>query len=422
MSRMSSHFCLLLLIYPAALMGGTKEVKIETVPPGAQVEVNGSIVCTTPCELKVPSYYFGGKHSAFSSHGIQPIQLRLSNEGFAPKTYDITTGPLHWKNLYGNNLYDYYLVTSTAFTIRLDSIQDFVGNGSHPAELASTPASPPASGLEGMVHTAVPAVVRISGSHGSGSGFFVTSEGLIVTNAHVVKDENGVTVTLADGKSVTSTNIYADEDRDLAFVKIPGTGYPVLRLAGVTPNPGADVVAIGSPLSEQLTNSVTKGIVSGVRHGDHGVWIQTDTAINPGNSGGPLLNTSGEVVGVNTMKVVETGVSGINFSLASSEISRLLKARFGATLGNASEPAPSSSVVDITSTPDGADIEIDGAFSGDTPAKLNLSPGDHTITVKKTGYQPWERKMHLVPGSVTLKADLQAQTPNQPKAFGVEVK
>jgi len=77
-----------------------------------------------------------------------------------------------------------------------------------------------------------------------------------------------------------------------------------------------------------------------------------------------------------------------------------------------STAAASSAILDIVSTPDGADIEIDGAFSGDTPAKLTLAPGDHTITVKKSGYQPWERKMHVIPGTVSLKANLQSLVAN----------
>ena len=79
------------------------------------------------------------------------------------------------------------------------------------------------------------------------------------------------------------------------------------------------------------------------------------------------------------------------------------------TSAQATQPssAPNSTVLDIISNPDGADIEIDGAFSGDTPAKLSVSPGEHTIVVKKSGYQPWERKMHVIPGTVSLKADLE---------------
>ncbi len=139
------------------------------------------------------------------------------------------------------------------------------------------------------------------------------------------------------------------------------------------------MIAIGSPVSDQLTNSVTKGVVSGVRHGNHGTWIQTDTALNPGNSGGPLLNTSGEVVGVNTMKLVDSDVTGINFSLASAEVADLLRIRFGTPATQPLAAAPSLSTVSITSTPAGADIEVDGVFLGNTPSELPLAVGDRTV-------------------------------------------
>src|SRR5580692_7363075 len=81
-----------------------KSVQVATIPAGAQVEVNGSVTCTTPCSIKVPGYYFGKKRTAFSTHGIEPIRVRLTKDGYAPKTVDLTIGPIHWKNLYGNNL------------------------------------------------------------------------------------------------------------------------------------------------------------------------------------------------------------------------------------------------------------------------------------------------------------------------------
>src|SRR5664279_2171289 len=114
---MSRHKLALLLVFlmPVVATAGTKEVRIETVPPGAQVEENGSLVCTTPCSLKVPGYYFGAKHTAFSGHGIEPIRLRITKQGFVSKTFDITTGPIHWTNLNGVHLYDYYLIRSTHY-------------------------------------------------------------------------------------------------------------------------------------------------------------------------------------------------------------------------------------------------------------------------------------------------------------------
>jgi serine protease Do len=414
MSRLKVFFSFIAVLFPAIALAGTKDVKVETIPSGAQVEENGSLVCTTPCSIKVPSYYFGSKHTAFSGHGIEPIRLRITKAGFVPKNFDLTTGPIHWKNLYGNNLYDYYLVTSTQFTIRLDAVQEFVlGNDSkEPPFVRTSTAVVPTTSVENTVHDALPAVVRIAGANKSGSGFFIMSDGLIVTNAHVVRDESSVTVTVANGTSMQSSTIYTDEDRDLAFVKVAGTNYPTLRLQTALPNPGADVIAIGSPVSDQLTNSVTKGVVSGVRHGSHGVWIQTDTALNPGNSGGPLLNTSGEVVGVNTLKLVDVGVTGINFSLASSEIADLLKSRFGTSFSQPPATAPSLSTVAVTSTPAGADIEVDGVFLGNTPAELPLTVGERTLRISKKGYRPVERKLQVMSGGKqTISADLEQTSP-----------
>lgn len=410
MSRLRTFPYFFAVLFPAIVSAGTKDVKIETIPSGAQVEENGSFVCTTPCSIKVPSYYFGSKHSAFSGHGIEPIRLHITKAGFAPKSFDITTGPIHWKNLYGNNLYDYYLVTSTQFTIRLDAVQDFVG-GNEPKEPPLVRTSAPVAStnsVENTVHDAIPAVVRISGASKAGSGFFIMSDGLIVTNAHVVRDESSVTVTTANGTSMQSSTIYTDEDRDLAFVKVAGTNYPTLRLQTTPPNPGADVIAIGSPVSDQLANSVTKGVVSGLRHGDHGIWIQTDTALNPGNSGGPLLNISGEVVGVNTLKLVDPHVTGINFSLASSEVADLLRSRFGTSFTQPVATAPNLSTVVITSTPAGADIEVDGVDLGNTPAEVPLAVGERALRITKKGYRPLERKVQVVSGGKqTVSADLE---------------
>jgi hypothetical protein len=103
-------------------LASEKSVLIETIPAGAQVEVNGSINCVTPCSIKVPGYYFGVKHTAVSSHGVEPIRLKLTKEGYAPKSVEITNGPIHWRSLNGNNSYDYYLVSSEHFTFQLDAM------------------------------------------------------------------------------------------------------------------------------------------------------------------------------------------------------------------------------------------------------------------------------------------------------------
>jgi hypothetical protein len=118
---------------------GDKSVSIESNPSGAQVEVNGRVTCTTPCSISVPSYYFGKKHTAMSAHGTEPIHLRLSKEGYAPKTVDITTGPIHWASLNGVNSYDYYVIESERFTFQLEA--SGAGPGVEPETKISAPAS-----------------------------------------------------------------------------------------------------------------------------------------------------------------------------------------------------------------------------------------------------------------------------------------
>jgi hypothetical protein len=104
------------LLLATVCFAGDKQVSFETIPPGAEVEVNGSIVCTTPCAINVPSYYFGAKRTAFARHGETPITVRLTRAGYLTKTIEITTGPIHWHNLNGVNVYDYYLVSNTSYT------------------------------------------------------------------------------------------------------------------------------------------------------------------------------------------------------------------------------------------------------------------------------------------------------------------
>jgi len=146
---------------------------------------------------------------------------------------------------------------------------------------------------------------------GGGSGFIISSDGLIVTNRHVVDDTSATyTVVLADGSKHVAKILAKDTAIDLALIKIDGKNLPTLTLGDSdTLQLGDTVVAIGNALGE-FSNSVTRGIVSGINRkitaGDMGgsevidQAIQTDAAINPGNSGGPLLNLAGQVVGVNT--------------------------------------------------------------------------------------------------------------------------
>ena len=163
---------------------------------------------------------------------------------------------------------------------------------------------------------------------GIGSGFIINEEGYILTNYHVVQGNNNVTVILSTGEEVAATVVNYDQKKDIAMVKLAdGTKVPGVADLGDSDAlyPGEDVLAIGTPLSKNFASTLTKGIVSAVGRdvetstGITMKLIQTDTAINPGNSGGPLINTKGEVIGINSMKLVTTDVEGIGFAIPINE-------------------------------------------------------------------------------------------------------
>ena len=160
---------------------------------------------------------------------------------------------------------------------------------------------------------------------GVGSGFILTSDGFIMTNAHVVDGADEVLVTLTDKREFKAKIIGADKRTDVAVVKIEATGLPAVKVGDVTRlKVGEWVMAIGSPFG--LDNTVTAGIVSAKQRdtGDYLAFIQTDVAINPGNSGGPLINMRGEVVGINSQIYSRTGsFAGISFSIPMDEAVRV---------------------------------------------------------------------------------------------------
>jgi serine protease Do len=158
---------------------------------------------------------------------------------------------------------------------------------------------------------------------GAGSGWVIDSNGLIVTNNHVVEGATKITVTLEDGRNFTVDTVHTDSTSDLAVLKINAQNLPALKIGDSTKSRVGDwVIAIGNSLGEGI--SATKGIVSakGVSvAADNGETLydllQTDAAINPGNSGGPLVNLAGEVIGINSIKVVQVGVEGMGYAISS---------------------------------------------------------------------------------------------------------
>src|SRR5437899_6035389 len=161
---------------------------------------------------------------------------------------------------------------------------------------------------------------------GSGSGFIVSADGYILTNNHVVQGADRVIVRLYDNREFTAKTVGTDPSTDVAVIKIQTTGLPTVRMGDADSTKiGNWVLAIGNPLGEAFTFTVTAGIVSakgrllsGLNQSRYAIqdFIQTDAAINPGNSGGPLVNVRGEVIGINAAIASETGYySGYGFAI-----------------------------------------------------------------------------------------------------------
>lgn len=165
-------------------------------------------------------------------------------------------------------------------------------------------------------------------THGAGTGFIISQDGQIVTNAHVVSGADEVSVTLSDGRELTARVLGVDTATDVALIKVDERDLPTLTFgssAGL--QVGENVIAMGNPFG--LGNTVTSGIVSAIgrdlRAGPFDDFIQTDAAINRGNSGGPLLNAEGQVIGMNTAIISPTGGSiGLGFAVPADMVKQVV--------------------------------------------------------------------------------------------------
>ncbi|MCS7079971.1 MAG: Do family serine endopeptidase [Chloracidobacterium sp.] len=183
---------------------------------------------------------------------------------------------------------------------------------------------PPIPGLEGGLK-----------QRGSGSGFVISSDGYIVTNEHVVGKADKIRVTFDDGRQATAKLVGVDPPTDLAVIKVEATGLTPVTLGDPTEMEQGDwVMAIGAPFG--LEQTMTVGVISATgrnlpssrtnRFAQYNNYLQTDASINPGNSGGPLVNLRGEVIGVNTMILSESGGSeGIGFAIPSDLVERICR-------------------------------------------------------------------------------------------------
>ncbi|MEG1548173.1 MAG: trypsin-like peptidase domain-containing protein [Clostridia bacterium] len=197
----------------------------------------------------------------------------------------------------------------------------------------------------------------------SGSGFIISTEGYIVTNAHVIQDAVAITVLLSDGTEAEAELIGFDKTMDLAVIKIDKPGLAVLKLGNSsTVRVGEFALAIGDPTGRELAGTTTFGIVSAKARninidGIANDYLQTDAAVNPGNSGGPLLNMAGEVIGVTSAKTVtasydESGnaiaAEGLGFALPINEAMEVITKLI--TSGNIQRPGIGISVITVDET------------------------------------------------------------------------
>ncbi|MEA5551466.1 HhoA/HhoB/HtrA family serine endopeptidase [Anabaena cylindrica UHCC 0172] len=231
---------------------------------------------------------------------------------------------------------------------------------------------------------------------GTGSGFILSENGELLTNAHVVADTDTVIVTLKDGRTFEGKVMGVDTVTDVAVVKIPADKLPIVKL-GNSQNliPGQWAIAIGNPLG--LDNTVTIGIISATDRTSSQVgvpdkrvsFIQTDAAINPGNSGGPLLNAQGEVIGVNT--AIRADAQGLGFAIPIETAARIAKELF--TKGRADHPFLGIEMVDLSPTKKQQLNKED---------KLNIQP-DVGIVIKKVLENSPAKQGGLLPGDVIQK-------------------
>lgn len=393
----------------------TAEVlKVTSKPTGARVEIDNIVVGTTPYEVKVPGGYFHKTKTVMGARLEHAMILRVSMDGYATKEITMTEGPMHWMALNGTYHGDYWLLKSDHFDVELEPLsKSFTGTvvatAAGNAKLEMRPELP----VEELVERSKPGVVLLNRPDGQGSGFFISETGVIVTNAHVARGEQNLVAILSTGQKLEAKVVYIDSDMDIALLKVEGSGFRHLALTDVANvRQGQTVVAIGNP-GLGMPFSVTKGIVSAVGGSaaeTHGTWIQTDAAINPGNSGGPLLNAYGDVVGMNTWKIVDKGSQSLGFALSSTDLISVLHRFYPSVSGPtpaASQAADGVGSVSISSTPDGAEVYVDGKFVGNTPETLKLPVGPHSIKIVGEGKKDWVRSIEILKDSqLNLKAQL----------------
>jgi len=233
---------------------------------------------------------------------------------------------------------------------------------------------------------------------GTGSGFILSADGRIMTNAHVVDGADRVTVTLKDGRTFDGEVVGEDRVTDVAVIRIDATDLPTAMLGdSTTLQPGQWAIAIGNPLG--LDNTVTAGIISALDRSSSQVgvpdkrvrFIQTDAAINPGNSGGPLLNDRGEVIGINT--AIRANAQGLGFAIPIETAKRIAEQLFAT--GQVQHPYLGIQMLDLTA-------DLRQKMNQDQQLNFNLTVDRGVVVVEVMPNAP-AAQAGLQPGDVIVK-------------------
>ena len=282
---------------------------------------------------------------------------------------------------------------------------------------------------------------------GVGSGFIISDDGYVLTNAHVVEGADEVTVTLTDRREFKAKVLGSDRRSDVALLKVSATNLPYLRTGDSSKiRVGEWVIAIGSPFN--LDNTVTAGIISAKSRdtGEYLPLIQSDVAVNPGNSGGPLINMRGEVIGINSQIATLSGAyNGISFAVPIDEVmrvadqlkktGRVTRGRLGVQISEVTRDVAESLGLgkargaEVSMVEAGGPAEKGGIKVGDIILKFNGAPIETTrdlprlVGASKVGARAsvtvWRRGQQLeVPVTIVALEDEKAEAakpqPNKP--------
>ncbi len=278
------------------------------------------------------------------SYSWQPYEHKR-DDVYKPDFIDITPAPKKEKKKRNHTFLKYTSVAVAGMIVGaviFGAGLKFAGNNNSPSQLVQHSAgnvtfNSNTVSVADVVKKAGPSVVGISSvktvvsffgqseSASSGSGFIVKEDGYIVTNQHVIDGAKRISVLLSNGDEYDAEVIGQDVKTDLAVIKIAAENLPVMEIGKSSElDVGELAVAIGNPLGLEFSGSVTTGCISALNRtmtveGRQYNLIQTDAAINPGNSGGPLVNSSGQVIGINSVKITLDGYEGMGFAIPIDE-------------------------------------------------------------------------------------------------------